>query len=86
MLFLFPFVLFHLAGATSVTAIVAESDSSDRVQVELNQRRDVDIWIYQKNTDRWHSPDFTLSNFYFANGTVVVFDLLLIQTELNIKK
>ncbi|XP_071847181.1 sushi domain-containing protein 2-like isoform X2 [Apostichopus japonicus] len=63
--------IFLGSGATGVTAVVAELDTSDRVQVEVNQRRDLEVWIFQKDDDRWHSPDFTLGNFYFANGVFV---------------
>lgn len=41
---------------------------SDKVQIEINQRRDVDVWVYHKDKGGWTLPDFTTSNYYIANG------------------
>lgn len=82
---LFTFCSRRTAGATGVTAVVAELDTSDRVQVEVNQRRDLEVWIFQKDDDRWHSPDFTLGNFYFANGKIS-FHVLSAETIVEKKR
>ncbi|XP_070553581.1 sushi domain-containing protein 2-like isoform X2 [Ptychodera flava] len=64
------------ADATVFTAMVMQESHSDRVQVQVNERRLLDCWIYASDgmDNTWQRLDFEETNFWDFAGFFVIKD------------
>ncbi|XP_077984839.1 sushi domain-containing protein 2-like [Glandiceps talaboti] len=69
-----------VAGATVFTAIVMQDSESDRVQVQVNERRILDVWIKTVN-GTWERVDFEQEAFWDYQGVSVVKDETFIRNR-----